>query len=293
MAALSLAVLSASPRQCHYNSSWLASRARRHAVRSAKNAPRAFFLDLGVEIGQSALLALGEGYESACRYAHGDPQHYTAEPFDGAHEDVWHATCLQQNRAASKILSKVQRLALARNTDLLHNGYIIMIEPNAQSNPILDAIVQQYPNRATAMRQSAATAGREGPRWFLPSAKSTSADLVNVPRLRRLAYNRSARLADDFDKEFQPASGVNILRILAERVHRRDFVVLKVDIEGAEYDLLACLLRSPVAALIDVVLLERHEWRGKGLRVPRDKVVKLTRALAFFESKNGTVLSWV
>ena len=45
---------------------------------------------------------------------------------------------------------------------------------------------------------------------------------------------------------------------LAKHVQRRDFVVLKMDIEGAEFAVLPALLASGSACLIDELYLECH-----------------------------------
>lgn len=51
---------------------------------------------------------------------------------------------------------------------------------------------------------------------------------------------------------------VNIMRLLQENTIQSDTVVVKLDIEGAEWDLLPCLANSPVASLIDTLYLESH-----------------------------------
>lgn len=50
----------------------------------------------------------------------------------------------------------------------------------------------------------------------------------------------------------------NLNRLLAENALPGDTVVVKMDIEGAEYDILPCLANSPAAALIDTLYLEDH-----------------------------------
>lgn len=50
----------------------------------------------------------------------------------------------------------------------------------------------------------------------------------------------------------------NLMRLLQENAIPEDTVVMKMDIEGAEYDILPCLADSPAAALIDTLYLEDH-----------------------------------
>jgi len=50
----------------------------------------------------------------------------------------------------------------------------------------------------------------------------------------------------------------NLMRLLQENALPEDTVVVKMDIEGAEYDILPCLAESPAASLIDTLYLEDH-----------------------------------
>jgi len=53
---------------------------------------------------------------------------------------------------------------------------------------------------------------------------------------------------------------VNVIELLATQVTKADWVMLKVDIEGAEYDLLPCLAQFRDAGLIDRMYLEEHGY---------------------------------
>jgi len=59
---------------------------------------------------------------------------------------------------------------------------------------------------------------------------------------------------------------VNIMKLLHETTIPQDFVILKMDIEGAEWDVLPCLANSPNANLIDRLLVEVHpqQWGNAG-----------------------------
>jgi len=50
----------------------------------------------------------------------------------------------------------------------------------------------------------------------------------------------------------------NLMRLLQENALPEDHVTVKMDIEGAEYDILPCLADSPAAKLIDTLYLEDH-----------------------------------
>jgi len=62
-------------------------------------------------------------------------------------------------------------------------------------------------------------------------------------------------------REFKKVSvpTINLIKLLYEHVLPDDFVILDMDIEGAEFDILPCLARSPAAELVDAVYMEVHD----------------------------------
>jgi len=59
---------------------------------------------------------------------------------------------------------------------------------------------------------------------------------------------------------------VNVLRLLYETTIPADYVILKMDIEGAEWDVLPCLAKANYANLVDRLMVETHpiEWGNAG-----------------------------
>lgn len=53
---------------------------------------------------------------------------------------------------------------------------------------------------------------------------------------------------------------INVNKLIAENVRPDDWVILKVDIEGAEYEVMPCLAEFKDAELIDEIFLEEHWW---------------------------------
>jgi FkbM family methyltransferase len=100
-----------------------------------------------------------------------------------------------------------------------------------------------------------------------------------------------ASLARDPGAPKLEAPAVDLARFLLERTREASVVVVKMDVEGAEYGLLRHLLASPVAARIDLILCEFH-WR----RFPfPEKVARLfeTEALkARYAERGAQLLSW-
>jgi len=52
---------------------------------------------------------------------------------------------------------------------------------------------------------------------------------------------------------------MNLNRILFEQTIPGDWVMVKMDIEGSEYDVLPCLAEAPAASLVDRLYLEQHD----------------------------------
>ena len=57
---------------------------------------------------------------------------------------------------------------------------------------------------------------------------------------------------------------MNVIRFLAEDTVPRDWVILNVDIEGAEFHLVPCLAQFHNASLIDRIFLEERTWFDTG-----------------------------
>lgn len=69
----------------------------------------------------------------------------------------------------------------------------------------------------------------------------------------------------------------NLMRILHERTIPEDHVVVKMDIEGAELDILPCLAKSKSAKLMDYLLVERHD---KKLNIGPERTAAFEETLA-------------
>merc|ERR550525_1018573 len=53
---------------------------------------------------------------------------------------------------------------------------------------------------------------------------------------------------------------INVMKLIAEHTIPADWVMLKVDVEGAEYDIIPCLAQFANAKLVDRMYLEEHTW---------------------------------
>mmetsp|Transcript_9280 Transcript_9280/g.15980 ORF Transcript_9280/g.15980 Transcript_9280/m.15980 type:complete len:290 (+) Transcript_9280:92-961(+) len=71
---------------------------------------------------------------------------------------------------------------------------------------------------------------------------------------------------------------MNLNRVLLEHTIPADHVIVKMDIEGAEFDTLPCLAESPSASLVDKLFLEQHSpsWGNIGTTVEGLEAAKAT-----------------
>mmetsp|Transcript_57287 Transcript_57287/g.123958 ORF Transcript_57287/g.123958 Transcript_57287/m.123958 type:complete len:262 (-) Transcript_57287:104-889(-) len=69
---------------------------------------------------------------------------------------------------------------------------------------------------------------------------------------------------------------VNLNRILFEHTIPGDWVMVKMDIEGSEFDVLPCLAKSPAASLIDRLYMEQHDpsWGMSGTTLAEMEAAK-------------------
>jgi len=132
-----------------------------------------------------------------------------------------------------------------------------------EANPRFDAPLKQtevqYPGSVDAKSSHAA---------YMCEAKTTFyLDTTSVEH----NYWGSSMSAnhDDVKKSGKQAvtvPTVNIMKLLYETATPQDYVILKMDIEGAEWDIMPCLAESPAASLIDRMLVEVHpnSWGNAG-----------------------------
>jgi len=68
---------------------------------------------------------------------------------------------------------------------------------------------------------------------------------------------------DSHNKHEVTVPTMNLMKLLYEQTIPDDWVIVKMDIEGAEWDIVPCLASSPVATLVDQLYLEEHpiDWQ--------------------------------
>lgn len=122
----------------------------------------------------------------------------------------------------------------------------MLVEANPQFTPQLTAVANQYPGSVHTYASTAA---------YMCQAQTTfSID----PNATHNHWGSSMKTNHGSTSVTVPT--LNIVKLLAENVLPGDWVILKVDIEGAEYDLIPCLAQFQKANLLDIIFLEEHNW---------------------------------
>lgn len=128
----------------------------------------------------------------------------------------------------------------------------ILVEANPKFDKPLMAEAAKYPiGKVNAMASTAA--------YMCEASTSFYLDTVNDEHNNwgsSMSENHTDVVASGKVKVTVPTMNIN--RILYEQTIPADRVILKMDIEGAEWDIVPCLAKSPSASLIDIFFLEEH-----------------------------------
>jgi len=121
-----------------------------------------------------------------------------------------------------------------------------LVEANPQFTHSLNALAAQYPNQVHAFGSTAAY-----------SCKGTTSFAIDPDA----GHNHwGSSMKRQFGSKTVTVPTMNVIELIATKVIQSDWVMLKVDIEGAEYDLLPCLAQFSRAGLVDRMFLEEHDF---------------------------------
>merc|ERR1719195_1775626 len=158
--------------------------------------------------------------------------------------------CIKESKKSLDIL-KAAQVEAAKHThkqNTFGTSKIIMVEPSPAYSPVIEGIAKAFPHRTRSFTR-AITGFNESEvnLRFSVANKSTDEKIVMT--------------ADQAGKPVVDVKGLNLMQLLTRTARPEDFVIVKMDVEGAEYEILPCLVASSTALkLIDVFLIERHDW---------------------------------
>jgi len=121
-----------------------------------------------------------------------------------------------------------------------------LVEANGQFTPKLAAEQAAHPQQVHQMGATAA--------YMCQGTTSFSID----PDVAHNRWGSSMKVDHGVHKISVPL--VNVVQLIAENTIPSDWVMLKVDVEGAEFDIIPCLAQFPNARLVDRMYLEEHTW---------------------------------
>jgi len=133
----------------------------------------------------------------------------------------------------------------------------VLVEANPLFDTKLAAVAAQHPGKVTALSSTAAYMC-EGSTSFFLDTKNTDKNFWGSSMSESHPDTEGGKT-----KVTVPTSNLN--RILHEQTIPGDWVMVKMDIEGSEYDVLPCTAQAPAASLMDRLYLEQHTWLAHGL----------------------------
>lgn len=153
--------------------------------------------------------------------------------------------------------------------NFVHNGYgpvkdcgngsgdfeAWLVEANPRFEAPLKALEVQYPGKVHALPSTAAYMC-EGQTSFFLDVQNHDVNYWGSS----MGKNHPDAIKSGHQQVTVPTA--NLMRMLYENTIPGDWVMVKMDIEGAEWDIMPCLADSPVAHSIDRFYLEQHpaEW---------------------------------
>jgi FkbM family methyltransferase len=127
-----------------------------------------------------------------------------------------------------------------------------LVEANPQFDAPLKLLEQQYAGQVHALASTAA----------FTCEGQTSFYIDTDPTHNHWGSSMNTNSPDvvKSGKQQVTVPTTNVIQLIAEHVLPGDWVMLKVDVEGAEYELVPCLAEYKDAGLIDRMYLEEHWW---------------------------------
>jgi len=156
----------------------------------------------------------------------------------------------------------------------------LLVEANPRFKPQLEAISAEHQGKVQPLTTTAA--------WMCEAQTDFFLDTVN----HNVNYWGSSMSSTHPDAQRSnltkvTVNTINLMRVLHEQTIPADHVIVKMDIEGSEWDVLPCLAQSPDASLVDILFVEIHsiDWQlGQGSEATTQ--TQLDMALAALRAAN-------
>jgi FkbM family methyltransferase len=127
-----------------------------------------------------------------------------------------------------------------------------LVEANPSFESPLRDLADKYPDSVHVMASQAAYMCEATAEFYVDSKEKQS----NYWGISIYSDHPDA-ISDTLEKV--SVSTVNINRLLTENTIPGDYVIVSMDLEGAEFDVIPCMAESPSAVLIDRLYIEQHD----------------------------------
>jgi len=128
----------------------------------------------------------------------------------------------------------------------------VLVEANPKFSASLEEVAARHPGVVDVRAATAA--------FMCEGTTSFYLDTVNVEQNHwGSSMSPNHRDVISSGKQKVTVNTVNLNRVLFEQTIPDDYVLVKMDIEGAEYDIVPCLAGSPSVALMDALWMEQHD----------------------------------
>mmetsp|Transcript_37780 Transcript_37780/g.70488 ORF Transcript_37780/g.70488 Transcript_37780/m.70488 type:complete len:259 (+) Transcript_37780:23-799(+) len=136
----------------------------------------------------------------------------------------------------------------------------ILIEANPVYSDTLNAMAQKFPGKVQVNASRAA---------YMCEAKTAFYINTNEQQLHKASagsagFQEASVMGTELSKV--EVDTVNVNRLLTEHTIPGDWVTIKMDVEGAEFDIVPCMAESPAGSLVDRLYVEQHDpgWGLEG-----------------------------
>jgi protein YibB len=174
-------------------------------------------------------------------------------------DNTWECYCFEANPITYKFSEKIRN-------ELLEKGYNISHFNSAVSN------------KEEMLKINCAQDGE--------SFTNQGSNILREPPERDIVYGGHF----NYDKEEIQVKGINFADFLKNNTDPEDFVIIKMDIEGAEFDVLDSLIDSGVFKNINKIYVEFHERFFSNQEIYSDKKAKY---MEIFKEANVELNEWV
>lgn len=127
----------------------------------------------------------------------------------------------------------------------------LLVEANPRFDAALHALVSANPGKVRVIPSTAAYMC-EGKTTFYLDTQNHDVNYWGSS----MSPNHPDAAKSGYTKVTVPT--LNLMKFLTENTIPGDFVILKMDIEGAEWDIVPCLAMSPIAPRINFFFVEKH-----------------------------------